>query len=195
MNKKVVSVTILAVVIICVLGALLWSARGEKPANTPGAGAPRAGGEEQKSGQTGTEVGQVAPDFSLGTPEGKTVSLASLRGKPVMLNFWATWCPPCREEMPAVQQFFTTRGQEIQVVAVNLTSSERTPGEVPRFLKDGGYTFPVLLDVKGDVAKQYLIRYIPTTFFIDAQGVIRYVHTGPMNREIMQEGLSLAKGS
>ncbi|MFZ5631689.1 MAG: TlpA family protein disulfide reductase [Bacillota bacterium] len=209
MNGRLISIIVICLAILSVVGIYGCSGgqKGEKetPGTAPpgaaakagpGAAAPAASsgkeqsaagaGGQEKSVQTGTETGQLAPDFTLTGPDGKEVSLSSFRGKPVMLNFWATWCPPCKEEMPAIQKFFTQRGQEMQVLAVNLTVSEKAPDQVGDFLKSNGYTFPVLLDKKGDTARQYLVRYIPTTYFIDKRGIIRDKHTGPLTPDMLE---------
>lgn len=141
------------------------------------------------------EVGRQAPDFTLPTVEGKTVTLSSLKGKPVILSFWATWCPPCREEMPAIEEFYRLKGREVEVLAVNLTASEKSPGAVREFLRENAYTFPVLLDGKGEVAGLYLVRAIPTTFFLDENGTIRQKHTGPLTLQAMLEALAAMRSS
>ncbi|WP_051276506.1 TlpA family protein disulfide reductase [Desulfovirgula thermocuniculi] len=170
------------------LGAVLLLAVACWPVKEGGKEDP--GREASKETVPGAEVGRQAPDFTLPAPDGKKVTLSSLRGKPVVLNFWATWCPPCREEMPAIQEFYRQKGREVEVLAVNLTSSERSPGAVQEFLKENGYTFPVLLDGRGEVAGLYLVRAIPTTFFLDGDGVIRYRHTGPLTLQDMLEILA-----
>ncbi|SHF11916.1 Peroxiredoxin [Desulfofundulus australicus DSM 11792] len=186
MNKRLFSVVILSVVIVSLIAAYayVWSGGKErgKDVTTPG-----ATGNKESDVPVGTEVGQRAPGFTLTTTGGKEVSLSNFRGRPVVLNFWATWCPPCREEMPAIQSFYEKRGREIQVLAVNLTASERTAAQVKDFLDAGGFTFPVLLDTRGDVAREYLVRAIPTTFFIDREGIIRARHTGSLTLEMLEE--------
>lgn len=167
---------------VLLLAAACWPV-GERGKGSVGGGA--AGGTAQRA-----EVGRQAPDFTLPAVGGGEVALSAFRGKPVVLNFWATWCPPCREEMPAFQEFYRQKGREVEVLAVNLTGSERSPGAVQEFLREKGYTFPVLLDVRGEVAGLYLVRAIPTTFFLDGGGVIRYRHTGPLTLQDMLEILA-----
>jgi peroxiredoxin len=89
--------------------------------------------------------------------------------------------------MPAIQSFYEKRGREIQVLAVNLTASEKSAAHVKDFLKAGGYTFPVLLDTHNITAQEYLVRAIPTTFFIDREGIIRTRHTGSLTLEMLEE--------
>ena len=133
------------------------------------------------------EVGYPAPDFALTDLDGNTVRLSELRGQPVFINFWATWCPPCREEMPEIQKVYEEKGKKVKFLAIDLSGTEKSTESVRRFLSSNGYTFPVLLDQDGSVAQRYLVRAIPTSFFIDAQGVVSYKHTGPMTRAAMEQ--------
>ena len=119
-------------------------------------------------------VGALAPDFSLLTLEGRHVSLTDYRGGPLVVNFWATWCPPCRQEIPLLQQVFQQR-KEVPLVTVD---TRETPGKVREFLEAAGYSLLVALDENGTVSDTYQIRYIPTTLFIDGEGVIRSIHIG-----------------
>jgi peroxiredoxin len=128
------------------------------------------------SGPTPTSAlraGSPAPDFVLKNLEGQDVTLSGLRGRPVMLNFWATWCGPCRHEMPFLQQVFEDEAwaeRGLVILAVNLGES---PASVMGFVEDNGLTFPVLLDARQSVAQDYNIRSIPTTFFISGDGIIK----------------------
>jgi peroxiredoxin len=126
--------------------------------------------------------GFLAPDFTLDLLGGGEVTLSDLRGKGVVINLWASWCPPCRAEMPAIQRVYeTTKGRGLEVLAVNTTfqDSERAAAE---FILELGLTFPVPLDRDGTVSRQYLLRALPSTFFIDREGVIRKVIIGgPMS--------------
>ena len=116
-------------------------------------------------------VGQPAPDFQLESLEGEFVSLSSLKGKPMLINFWATWCPPCRDEMPYMQQIYAEWSDKgAAILAINIGESSSTVSE---FMNKYDLSLPVLLDTKGDVAGKYNIRAIPTTYFIDKDGIIR----------------------
>ncbi len=124
----------------------------------------------------GPEIGKLAPDFTLNRLDGQEVSLSSFRGRPVLLNFWATWCGPCRIEMPLLQGVYEKwAGTGLVLLAVNL---QEGPSEVKEFVESAGYTFPVLLSPGNDVPLAYNIRGIPATFFVDADGVIRDVKIG-----------------
>ena len=121
-------------------------------------------------------VGSPAPNFKLPNLEGKTVSLSDLRGKPVILNFWTAKCPPCRAEMPLIQQVYEEWSDNgLVVLAINLGES---PSKVKEFVQSYGFSFPVLLDTKGGTAQKYNIRYIPATVFIDKNGIIQVKITG-----------------
>lgn len=131
----------------------------------------------------GTTVGEQAPPFTLQTLEGTEISLADFEGQPVMINFWATWCPPCRAEMPEMERFYVNH--DIEILAVNLTSTESSQNDVQEFVENMDLSFPILLDETRDIASFYNIQPLPTSLFIDGEGVIRHVNVGPMNEEMM----------
>ena len=131
--------------------------------------------------------GFLAPDFTLETLDGQTITLSDLRGKVVMVNLWASWCPPCRAEMPAIEQIYQankTRG--LEVLAVNTTNQDSEEAAA-QFAQDFGLTFPILLDRDGTVSRRYQLQALPSTYFIDRQGVIRaIVPGGPMSETLIQ---------
>jgi len=131
--------------------------------------------------------GFLAPDFTLELLGGGQVTLSELRGKGVVINLWASWCPPCRAEMPAIQRVYEkTRGRGLEVLAVNTTfqDSERAAAD---FIQELGLTFPVPLDRSGTVSRQYQLRALPSTFFVDREGIIRKVIIGgPMSEATIQ---------
>ncbi len=122
--------------------------------------------------------GFLAPDFSLETTDGQIIRLSELRGKTVVLNFLATWCPPCRAEMPTLERIAQEYAdQDVILLGINLTFLDKAT-ELPAFLTKYGITFPILLDREGQVARLYEIRTLPTTFFIGPDGRIRDVVIG-----------------
>jgi len=130
-----------------------------------------AAGESPTSPVEGTGTGNIAPDFQLQDIDGQTFSLGDLRGKPVLINFWATRCSPCRGEMPYLQEIYeewASRG--LVMLAINIGESSPTAEE---FMQSNNLSFTVLLDTTQGVAQKYKIQYIPTTFFIDKDGIIQ----------------------
>ncbi len=138
------------------------------------------------SGKIGTNKGEVAPDFKLRSISGNKVKLSDFRGKTVILNFWATWCPPCRAEIPEIQKFYEDKkNNNVEILAVNLTNSESSLNAVKEFVKDKGMTFTIVLDKKGETSNLYSIITIPTSYIIDKNGNIRDKYVGPMSYETM----------
>lgn len=132
-------------------------------------------------------VGRTAPDFSLTTQRGESFTLSGLQGTPVVLNFWATWCGPCRAEMPELVRASDHYSPAIQIVGVNQGEPLAT---VQPFLDEFGITFAIPMDQEMTVGERYRITGLPTTFFIDRSGVIRRIWAGEMNGIILAEGIS-----
>lgn len=119
----------------------------------------------------GIQVGNLAPDFQLSNLEGQSISLSDFRGRPVLINFWATWCPPCRDEMPYIQQIYEEwSAKGLVLLAINIGES---PSTVEGFTQSYNLSLPVLLDTNQIVAQKYNITGIPATFFIDKNGIIQ----------------------
>lgn len=131
--------------------------------------------------------GKMAPDFELVTLNGETVKLSDYRGKKVILNFWATWCPPCKAEMPHMQNFYEqNKDNGIEIVAVNLTKMDKGRMEIDKFVKEYGLTFDIPLDEEGDIGMQYQAFTIPTSYIIDTNGKIASKVIGPMDEPTME---------
>lgn len=131
--------------------------------------------------------GFSAPDFSLETIHGETFVLSSLQGQPVIINLWTSWCPPCRAEMPALQNIFDAyKDQGLEIIAINATNQDNLD-DAREFIQIHNLTFPVLLDVRGEVSNLYKLQSLPTTFFIDKNGVIQeIVIGGPMAEALLR---------
>lgn len=130
----------------------------------------------------------AAPDFTVTDLDGKTVSLKDFQGKPVIVNFWATWCHYCAEEMPHFEDVYQQYGEQIQILMVNVQES---PDTAKSFIENGHYSFPVYLDSSGSAAITYNATGLPATFFIDADGnAVAQAH-GVLNREDLQQGIDL----
>jgi cytochrome c biogenesis protein CcmG/thiol:disulfide interchange protein DsbE len=127
-------------------------------------------------------VGKQAPDFTLPTLDGIEVSLSQFHGQPVLINFWATWCLPCREEMPElVRSYEAHKSEGLMILGLNLTYSDTLPG-VQEFVNEFHLTFPVLLDKDGKVAERlYPLPGVPTSIFINRDGTIERVQVGLMS--------------
>lgn len=137
------------------------------------------------------QKGFRAPDFALPSLEEKEISLSDFHGQLVVLNFWATWCDPCREELPVFQQAFQS-SEDLVVLGVNLQEGLT---EVRSFVEAEGLTFPVLLDREGRVAQTlYRVRGLPTSFLLNAEGIIAAVHIGPMTADQLEDYMAQARG-
>jgi cytochrome c biogenesis protein CcmG, thiol:disulfide interchange protein DsbE len=122
--------------------------------------------------------GFYAPDFELLSPEGIPVRLSDLRGQPVILNLWASWCPPCKAEMPALENVHRQYERDgLVVLGVNMTYQDSASRAV-QFLLEEGLTFPVVMDTDGSVGRRYQMRALPTTFFIARDGMIHSLEVG-----------------
>ena len=133
------------------------------------------------------EVGSAAPDFELESLSGSKVRLSDLRGKPVIVNFWATWCAPCVLEMPNFQKFYENYPDAFELLAVNSGEPVNT---VENYIKNMGITFPVLLDPQDQVHELYPFRGYPTSYIIDKEGKVRFQHIGIMDEKQLDHYLS-----
>jgi peroxiredoxin len=133
------------------------------------------------------QEGKPAPDFKLATLDGRSVKLSDYKGKKVILNFWATWCPPCKAEMPHMKNFYEhNKDKGIEILAVNLTNVDKGKDAVETFAKDYQLTFTIALDEEGTIGKQYQAFTIPTSYIIDSNGIISKKMIGPMDEEMME---------
>jgi thiol-disulfide isomerase/thioredoxin len=135
-----------------------------------------AGNDTPKAPVAGTQLA----NFTLKDLEGKVVQLNSLRGKPVLINFWATWCIPCKSEMPLLEQYYLKLTDKIAFYGIN---QQETKNVILPYLKDNSITFPILVDETGEVTRNYLIEGFPTTYFIDKDGFLRSIQIGPLTNE------------
>lgn len=147
---------------------------------------------EPEETQPTEEESHKAPDFTMLNREGQEVTLAEFYGKPIILNFWASWCGPCKMEMPDIQKFYEEYGEEIHFLIVNCTDGGRETVETAEaFLQEEGYTFPVYFDTTSMGAYFYGANSIPMTWFIDAEGNLQAYHMGAMSESILQQGVDL----
>lgn len=152
-------------------------------------------GKDMTPDQMGNQQDKIpAPDFAVVDGNGNTVKLSDYAGKPVVLNFWASWCGPCQMEMPDFQEKFMELGDEVVFLMVNMTDGAReTVQSASDFVSQKGYTFPVLFDVNYDAATAYSVYSLPTTYFIDAQGNVVAKFSGAMNESMLQQYIDMIR--
>jgi peroxiredoxin len=135
--------------------------------------------------------GNTAPAFTLKTLDGTPVSLSDYAGHPVLINFWASWCTPCRGEMPSIVAAYNAHQQAgLAILAIDLTDQEGSTKDIRKFQAEYQMPFPVLLDAKGKARKLYALRGVPTSVFVGADGVVRGVNPGPISEAALQHHLS-----
>ena len=132
-----------------------------------------------------------APDFTVYDANGKAVKLSDYIGKPVVLNFWASWCGPCQSEMPDFQKTYEELGGEVQFLMVNATGGRETVDSAKAFIEKAGYTFPVFYDTNEEACIAYGISSLPTTYFIDAEGRGVARATGAISEKVLLEGIGM----
>ena len=160
------------VMVVSLAAAILWTVGSRLPS---GVGAPLSSSPSPREGF-------FAPDFTIDTLQGEQVKLSGLRGKVIVVNFWTTWCPPCRAETPALKMSYEAyKDLDVVILGVNLTDQDSLK-EVESFVHEFGLTYPILLDRDGAVGLLYQLSGLPTTFFINREGIIRTVVIGgPMS--------------
>lgn len=188
-QKKTVLVLLLAFVLL-LGGAYLLYTRLEGSVNTYQLSAQET---RAPDGTAASETpGPVpAPDFTVYDEAGNEVRLSDYLGKPVVVNFWASWCGPCRMEMPEFQEKHLELDGEVQFLMINMTGGRETVETARDFIAGQGYTFPVLYDTEGDAAVTYGAYALPTTYFIDAEGYAIAQARGAINSETLQAGIDM----
>ena len=141
------------------------------------------------------EARSAAPDFTVYDRDGKAYALSEFQGKPVILNFWASWCGPCKSEMPDFEEKYLEYGEQIHFLMVNLTDgSQETVESATEFISGQGYTFPVYYDTDMDAAMKYGMSAVPVTYFIDAEGNFVAWGQGALDGESLQKGIEMLIG-
>lgn len=200
MKKNTGIIIALAIVIVAVIagaavGYRLLSNKAENPSPTE-ATVLFEQGDNADSGETtaaDTADRKTAASFTVYDDNGNEVELSDRLGKPVVVNFWASWCPPCRSELPYFDKLYQELGDEVNFMMVNLTDETETVDTCREFIAENGYTFPVYYDADGNAAYAYSIRSIPLTVFIDADGNLVDEHLGAMDEATLRAYLEQLK--
>lgn len=149
-------------------------------------------GDTQQTAEDAEAQRTAAPDFTAYDADGNAVQLSDYFGKPLVLNFWASWCGPCKSEMPAFQQAYEQE-DGVQFLLVNMTGGRETQADAEALLEEEGYTFPVLFDLDLDAAMTYGVAALPTTYFLDAEGNLVAWAQGAINEQTLQQGLDMIR--
>lgn len=163
-----------------------------EPTTAPGTSSGNSIGDNSTDTSTNENAPFMAPDFTVYDREGNTVRLSDFRGKPVVLNFWASWCGPCKREMPDFEEIYKEYGDDIHFVMVNLTDgAQETMKTATNFLDGSGYTFPVYYDKDTDAAYTYQVYGIPVTYFINAEGHLIAQGSSALDAETIKRGIEM----
>ena len=189
MEKKKLIIGIFAFVVLIAGASLLYGQLSKD--FTPDSIAESQGqGQVSEEEEEGQQL-QMAPDFTVYDEDGNAVTLHQYFGKPIVLNFWASWCGPCKNEMPDFEEMYKARGDEIQFLMVNCTGGRETLESAKSFLADSGYTFPVFFDTDLDASMAYGTSSIPMTFFLDEEGYLAAYAQGSITADLLRQGIDM----
>lgn len=205
-NSKITLIIVAAVLVaVIALAAVLYNTLdiGSKPGLVP-----MNNGESEEEGSSGiTETEEnaelpeevpeeeeipLAPDFTVEDLDGNKYKLSDFRGKPVIVNFWASWCGPCKMEMPDFEELYKEYGDKINFLMVNMTDgNQETKDKASKHISDNGYTFPVYYDTETEAAYAYGVSSIPATYFIDSEGYPVVYGVGALDKETLLTGIDM----
>ena len=146
---------------------------------------------ETGTDQEGAAEPVQAPDFTVYDEDGNAVQLSDYFAKPIVLNFWASWCGPCKNEMPDFDAAYAQQGEDIHFLMVNATIGRETQENARAYVEEEGYAFPVLYDLDGDASETYEVYGLPTTYFLDAEGNLIARAGGMIDAETLQQGIAM----
>jgi len=192
-NKKTILILLAAFVVLMVGAYLLYGQLGkdQEPEQLQTVQPNKPDTDQSGTGQT-ADTENLAPDFKVYDAQGKAVRLSDYFGKPIVLNFWASWCGPCQMEMPDFQDAFLELDGQVQFLMVNMTDGGReTVDKASAFIAQQGYTFPVFFDTGYEAATTYGVYSLPTTYFIDAQGNLIAQASGAIDAATLQKGIGM----
>ncbi|MFQ8639774.1 MAG: TlpA family protein disulfide reductase [Acutalibacteraceae bacterium] len=191
-NKKIVLILVLVFVVLLGGAYVLYSRFSDdfKQEQLSGQAASNAG-DSASSGADGKEK-QAAPDFTVYDADGNAAQLSDYIGKPIVLNFWASWCGPCKNEMPEFNEKSIELEGKVQFLMVNMTDGSReTLDTAKAYVESEGFTFPVLYDTDIDAANTYRVYSLPTTYFIDENGGLTARASGTIDAATLQKGIDM----
>jgi thiol-disulfide isomerase/thioredoxin len=194
MNKKVKIIISIALFVLALL--VCYFAYSSLSADEKSQEQTLSGGASEKTGDGSAETDdtaddfQLAPDFTMQDAGGNTVNFKDLVGKPLVINFWASWCPPCIAELPIFNEVYQELGDDVTFVMVDLISDRETVAEGKAHISENNFKFPVYFDVDRDGASTYAITSIPTTYFVNADGYIVTGVVGGLDRDTLELGIS-----
>ena len=209
MKKKTTWILALVLLVLLVGAGTLYRKLAAKQAgsqlqaeaeSTTAAESPAAEGQDSIASKAGaestaeesSEALTAAPDFTVQEADGTVHKLSEYKGKPIVLNFWASWCGPCRSEMPEFNEVYKERGTEVQFLMVNLTDGNReTVKSASDFVAAQGYSLPILYDTAQDAASTYGVFSIPCTYFIDANGMMTAQARGAIDKDTLLHGIEM----
>ena len=193
---------LIVILLVCVVAAGIWVMTGNKdvrekqtypveipaPETTAATTEATAEATTEATEPTLAENPDRVPDFTVYDQDGNGYNLYDFLGKPIVLNFWASWCGPCKLEMPDLEEAYQTYGEDVHFIMVNVWD---TVEEGSAYIRDAGYTFPVYYDLSGKTAEDYNIEGIPTTIFLDAEGVAQYSHLGTIDGPTLNQNIQM----